>query len=428
MKNNEKLEKQFLPYNAYLDAKGIIRCNSRLAHLDHLPYDTRYPILLPKEADFTKLLVTRAHLKLEHAVGIGTAKGFIRKKFIVFGLENLLKNIRKDCLGCKRRRTNPSQQQMSALPEYRFTEPLSAFAKIGLDFCGPFDIRVGRGKVRIKSYILVITCLQTRAIHLEPTNGMSAEDFIKALQRFVSIRGVPIDILSDNWSSFVHVEKELEHWVQNLPKDWIVEQTPFKVTWHFTPPKGPHHGGIYETMVKSTKRAIKAICGERFDLDMDEFRTLTYQVMALVNSRPLTRVNTEDNNAVEILTPNSFLHSNLGGAVIPQDANLSLKNRVTKINKLLNHFWRQYFLEYVPELRTRRKWGQVSKDLEVGEVVLEMNEDFPRGMWKMAVVTKIYPSKDAKVRKCQIKTSDGLFDRPIAKLCPLDIKCKENFD
>ena len=35
---------------------------------------------------------------------------------------------------------------------------------------------------------------------------------------------------------------------------------------------GPHHGGIYETMAKATKRAFHTLYVEE-DLNMDKFRT-----------------------------------------------------------------------------------------------------------------------------------------------------------
>ena len=59
---------------------------------------------------------------------------------------------------------------MAAIPENRFEKPLQAFSKTGLDFAGPFSIKQGRAKQQLKSYILVFTCLQTQAVHLEATH------------------------------------------------------------------------------------------------------------------------------------------------------------------------------------------------------------------------------------------------------------------
>jgi len=82
---------------------------------------------------------------------------------------------------------------MSALPNWHFEKPLRAFAKCGLDFVGPFELRSGgRGKARPTTYLLLFTCLQTRAVHLELTEAMSMSATLNAISRFVEIRCMPI--------------------------------------------------------------------------------------------------------------------------------------------------------------------------------------------------------------------------------------------
>jgi hypothetical protein len=288
-----------------------------------------------------------------------------------------------------------------------------------------FSIKVGRGKTRKKSYILVLTCLQTRAVHLEATDSQSADDVINALSRFGDLRGLPNEILSDNFSTFIHADKELENWVRNLDKDLLIQPTKYTVKWHFTPPRGPHHGGIYEIMVKSTKRALKIIT-ENLDLEMDEFRTFVYRAMSLINSRPLQRVQCD--KGTMILTPNHFLVGDLGGAVVSGEKLDNLKKRWLAVNSMVEKFWKQFFLEYIPELSKRRKWQQVKADLQVGEIVLELDPDLPRGLWKLAIVVEVYPSEDGKIRRCKIKTANGTYDRPIVRLCPLELSNTDKAD
>ena len=49
-------------------------------------------------------------------------------------------------------------------------------------------------------------------------------------------------------------------------------------------------------------------------------------------------------------------------------------------------------------------------------MVLLKDEDIPRGQWKRAIVEKVYPGRDGLVRSAQIRTSTGVFNRPITKL------------
>jgi hypothetical protein len=61
---------------------------------------------------------------------------------------------------------------------------------------------MGRGKIRKKVYVLVLTCMVTRRVHLEDTGGMDTSHIINAISQFVDVRGVPTTLTSDNQTSF----------------------------------------------------------------------------------------------------------------------------------------------------------------------------------------------------------------------------------
>ena len=406
----------------FIDEHGILRSESRLAKIKHLPYNTRYPIILSSETPFTKLMVASAHWVNEHSVGIESAKSKIKESYHVFQLENLLRSIRAKCQECIRKRAKPFEQRIANLPSYRFEEPLQAFSKTGLDFAGPYEPKQGVRVARRKIYILLFTCLQTRAVHLEVTEAMDTEAFTNALTRYVSFRGVPTDILSDNWKTFQSEDKDLENWVRLLDEGDAIKSQPAGITWHFTPPHGPHHGGIYEIMVKATKRALRSLF-RRPDLTMDQFRTAIAKVSALLNGRPLSR--TESNGRDMILTPNHFLHGNLGGAV-----HVKLDNKPHKrwnvVHELVQEFWTLYIKSYLPELKQARRWKTIHPNVRVGDIVIELDPNIPQGEWKLAIVRKVYPSDDGYVRTVDIENQDNVYNRPITVLCPLELNANDD--
>ena len=53
-----------------------------------------------------------------------------------------------------------------------------------------------------KCYILLITCSSTYAIHLEVTCDVNATSLLLALRQFISRKGIPRVIFSDNFKSF----------------------------------------------------------------------------------------------------------------------------------------------------------------------------------------------------------------------------------
>ncbi len=71
-------------------------------------------------------------------------------------------------------------------------------------------------------------------------------------------------------------------------------------------------------------------------------------------------------------------------------------------------------------LQTRNKWNSSKPNLDVRSIVLMKDPQAKKNDWPMALVTKVFPSKDGKVRSVEIKVSkqDGtkLFLRPVTVL------------
>uniref|UniRef100_A0AC35GH83 Integrase catalytic domain-containing protein n=1 Tax=Panagrolaimus sp. PS1159 TaxID=55785 RepID=A0AC35GH83_9BILA len=85
------------------------------------------------------------------------------------------------------------------------TTAFPPFKHVGLDYAGP---KLVRGDTETKKvWIILITCLSTRAVHLEITYGLDASSFLLAFRRFIARRGRPDLIISDNQSTLKAAEK-----------------------------------------------------------------------------------------------------------------------------------------------------------------------------------------------------------------------------
>ena len=83
--------------------------------------------------------------------------------------------------------------------------------------------------------------------------------------------GLPEEIYSDNGTNFKGADSELKSLVLQIDENKIQESVAHKgVKWHFNPPFAPHLGGVHESMIKSAKRAIKAILGNADINDEDQ--------------------------------------------------------------------------------------------------------------------------------------------------------------
>ena len=97
------------------------------------------------------------------------------------------------------------EQKMADLPESRFSTE-GPFTYTGLDMFGPFYVKEGRKEH--KRFVILCTCMSSRAIHLESMINMETDSFIQALRRFFARRGYVREITSDNGKNFIGAENE----------------------------------------------------------------------------------------------------------------------------------------------------------------------------------------------------------------------------
>jgi len=413
-------------FNPFIDAQGILRSRSRLEKTNIYGYDMIFPIILDRQDTLTQMIAQDAHFEVAHPVGLNAVKAKLQAEFIIIGMGALATSIKWRCALCQRNFGRPAGQLQAPLPPRRLGETrLRAFTDVGIDYAGPFSIVMGRGIRRKKIYILVMTCMATRAIHLEPTGGMDTTDVLNAISRFTDIRGTPISITSDNQTSFQKANQDLIDWIASIDYDFLVQQTQHYrgkgIQWFFNPPIAPHFGGVYEIMVKATKRALYATIGTG-DLNEEDFRTAVSKVAWMLNQRPIQR--TGDASDWQTLTPNHFINVPEGATFPPELPNTknSLQSRLKHQIEVQLHFWKRFQKEIVPLLAPRSKWFQRIENLKEGDLIVEIDDNEHRGKWKLALIEKVFPSQDSFVRKVEIKDAQNRrYIRPINRLIPIRI-------
>lgn len=272
---------------------------------------------------------------------------------------------------------------------------------------------------------MLVTCLATRAVHLEVTGGMETTHVINALSRLTDVRGVPETMVTDNQTSFTKTDKDLRAWLESLDFERIVQATrnlrgSRGIVWTFNPPHAPHFGGVYEIMVKAAKRALYDTI-RREDLEEEEFRTVVSKVAWMLNQRPIQKVGDADD--FETLCPAHFLGGAPDESSFPPDLpeeRLDLPRRLRLQVEIQRHFWARFQREIVPELAPRTKWLNRVGDFKEGDLAIEVDDKSRRGEWRKVRIIRTMPSTDGAVRKVEIM--DPLrrtFVRPIHGLIPV---------
>ena len=75
----------------------------------------------------------------------------------------------------------------------------------------------------------------------------------------------------------------------------------------------------------------------------------------------------------------------------------------------------------MPLLNRRQKWIRPKRNSKVGDLVLIHDLNVPRGHWPIGRIIEAIPSpNDNLVRTVKIKTSSGVYTRPIQKTLLLE--------
>ena len=406
-----------LTLSPWLDEAGVMRVGGRLNNAP-LPATARHPVILPRTGEVTRLVISHHHSQLLHA-GPEHVLNEVRQHYRIPRARVAVRKILLACPLCRRRRAQPQTPRMAALPEARFA-PTHPFCNVGIDYFGPIVTRVGRR--REKRYCLLVTCLSTRAVHLELSASLSTDSFLMAFQRFVARRGRPALVFSDNGTNFRRGEAELRRLLTDLNQEHISDRlTRDSIKWHFNPPTACHMGGIWERMVASVKRALRVVLGSLVPHE-EALQTAITEVEAVINSRPLTHVSS-DAEDFETLTPSHILLGRpacLIPAQLSDSTHASAESHWRQARAIAAQFWRRWLREYIPTLTKRAKWTSEVRNLCVGDLVLLAGDDTPRGLWPLARVVQVFPGPDGCVRSADVVTATGRLRRPASKICLLE--------
>lgn len=425
-----------LSLTPFVDKNGVLRVGGRLNN-SCLAEETKHPAIMPAKGYLTTLLIRHSHHRMLHG-GTQLTLRAIREEYWIIRGKTIVKNELRKCITCFRTRCKPMQQQMSDLLSPQ-VQPNRPFSFTGVDYAGHFMVKSSmlRNAQYHKCYVSLFVCLTTKAIHLELVPNLSTEAFLMALRRFTSRRGMPNHMYSDQGTNFIGASNELPNLLLQARSEAAnavqKECANHGITWHFTPGRAAHFGGLWEAGVKSMKTHLNR-CFQTTKLNNEEFSTALIQIEACLNSRPLCPIS-DDPEEIAALTPGHFLIGQALTALPHPDVTHIPMGRLSRfqyIQKIVQDFWRIWSHEYLARLQQRPKWKQQHKNLTVGQIVLLMEENTPPAQWNMGRVVKVFPGADKLVRCADIVKIEGkkkiVISRPIHKLCllPIEDNCTES--
>lgn len=179
--------------------------------------------------------------------------------------------------------------------------------------------------------------------------------------------------------------------------------------------------------MKQVKHHLRSIVGDR-RLSYEELYTTLTQIEAVLNSRPLVP-SSDDPSDYTAITPAHFLIGREMQAVPEPDYTTLKENHLSRwqlVQSMLQHFWRRWTAEYLPELQIRSKWLK-RKVIKVGSLVLLVDRNAPPLQWSLARIIAAHPGDDGATRVVTVRMANGSeFKRAVNEVCLLPLDEDEN--
>ena len=400
---------EFLKLKLFLDDQGIIRIHGRLA--DEFFKHSNKPILFGYRHPLTVLFILDRH-RLYNCSPVEFSLNKIRREIHSLKLRRQIREIIHRCISCRRLVGRPFKYPEDPPLEFYRTKCARPFYMCGVDFIGPFQV-CNSGNIK-KVYIIIFSCLVSRAIYLALVADRTTETFLRSLRELSARHCEPVLFISDNEGAFKAANRVLH---------FISETISFKntkITWKFLPSRASWMGGVYERLVQIIKIELMKI-QKKAQFNLVEWKSHLAEVESLVNDRPLTYVS-DDAEDPEVITPKAIIHGCLNETNLATDINIDkaiiamkeLQSNPVKLykdkQKLKEQFYNKLYEEYIQALnvsayRKNKSQGKYCKYIpEVGGVVSIKDPDVSFG-GRLAYITKLIPSSDGLIRKAEVKTT-----------------------
>ena len=401
----------------WLDQDGIMRVGGRLQQGD-LCVVEKHPILLPSKHTVTNLVLSSCHEDAQHQGRLITSAAIRQSGYHIVNSGRVISSFIKDCFICKRFRGKLQSQQMSQLPSDRI-DRIAPFEKCGMDVFGPYHLCNGystrKSSSTKKVWVLILTCLYSRGIHLELLTSLDTATFMLAFRRFVALRGNCTLLRSDNGTNFIGAKNQTENTIEENTLRKALEKK--GCDWRFLPPKASHMAGVWERKIGAVKKVLNAsMCLLKTRLlSRDEFSTLLQEAGSIVNHTPLSEVPCDPTEPFPVSpallinlreSPSSFKEE-----FSEKDLLAYGQKRWRRVQFLSEQFFVRWKREYIQQQQHRNKWMHPSRNMTEGDIVL-LKDSTCRNEWPMAIVEKVHPSRDGLVRRVLLRLRSDSSSKP----------------
>lgn len=395
-----------LQMNLYLDENFIIRVKGKF-------HTGRGPILMSNKSYLCKLIIDNIHIKFSH-IGVYSVLKELRKDFWVLKGFSAVRKVIKDCIICRKFNELPIKLNQNSYRQFRLDPPRIPFAYVFLDHLGPINVKFD-GKIK-KIWLLIVTCLWTRAVSLYICFSFDTTEFLRCIQIHIYKHGLFMLCLSDLGSQIVCGTNLIANFIDDVHcyeffKSQGIETPKFE---HYA--KGNSSlGSLVETCVKQTKMLLLKSIGKHV-LTYPDFELLIFKTNHLINRRPISfkeglRDTSTNDDVPDPITPEQLMYGRdlislnviphiqpdfedddlLNPQQLPQivrDESFKLRKSLAKLSHLYHSEFLVQLLSQAVDVKDRYK-PVVHKVLSPGDLVLLVEPNTKRSNYPMGVVKHV---------------------------------------
>ena len=197
---------------------------------------------------FVRLFLGCTHLKNPHQ-GLDYLRSKVQERYSILKLSSAMGSIKSKSVLCRKFRAATNQMIMAYLQNERLAYQSAPFTNTGADYSGPFYVTVCR--TTEMRWGVLFNCLTTRAVHVEVVSSLDTSSCVMEVEWFVSRRGMPAIIWSDNGTNFIGAEKKIRESIENETRS--------------TSPRNLHIKALRGGSIRQV-RHTKAACGRSWSV------------------------------------------------------------------------------------------------------------------------------------------------------------------
>ena len=428
---NLSKEDRLASLNPFIDPDGLLRVQGRSGQRDRegIPYDWLHPIILPSSSDILAAIILYIHEANNHA-GTDFIHATMRQKWWILKGRATILRYKKRCITCQRFHGQPMKQRLAPLPTERTAVTDPPFRHVAIDGLGPMRIKIeadseGPAQHRggeSKVWLLVISCMTTRAINIEILHGQTAEAFIHAMRRHFAEFGMAHTVRLDNLRSHQRMSKEFQILLDKTFLSDIREKSKkYGIKWSWSSVGQPSTNGIIERCVRMVKECLLKTVGRKM-LTNNELETFIREARRIINSRPLSQVHHGEAEDFIPVTPNHLIYGRYLEALPFGEDTIDGRRKPVKTlwnerQKMIKEFNSLFQDQYLSKMLELKKWKKEEEPVKVGDLCLITDPSRKRRDWPIGVIDQLMQNRqDGLVRSVKVRVADGTITRSIRSL------------